>query len=218
MPARPAAASRSPDSRPPPTVRTLAPPRLANSQPGLRPRRAVHRSSGWQLGQLLEKDAQLPREPVAPRRPRVRVGLLPVGCQVPAETTPQQAIGAWAGMPASHGRSRVDRRLSFTACGCTGGLGAVSARPCVLSWECQLLTARGHSRRSATSGLGGMRVREYAGTVTPLWARLQGCRQCRPSRSPGCPDLKNGEPRASPHPPFRTRFAARSEHPCVARP
>jgi hypothetical protein len=37
----------------------------------------------------------------------------------------------------------------------------------------------------------------------PAVARLQGCRQCRPSRSPSCPDLNNGEPRAPPHPPFR---------------
>jgi len=71
----------------------------------------------------------------------------------------------------------------------------------------------------------GMRV-QYAGTLTMPWlprsdrraarsiynhlpgrhpavAQLQGCRQCRPSRSPSCIDLENGEPRASPHPPFQ---------------
>jgi len=61
-----------------------------------------HGSSGWQLGQLLEQDAQFTREAVGQRRPRVRVGLLPVFCQFPAGTEPQQAVGAWAGMSDSH--------------------------------------------------------------------------------------------------------------------
>ena len=100
----------------------------------------------------------------------MRVGLLPVGCQCPAGTKPQQAIGAWAGMSGSHWvLSCVDHWLSSTARGCDWWAWRGSARPCVLSWEHQLLDGTRSFPGAATSGLVVCECVSMQGTLTMPW-------------------------------------------------
>ena len=51
----------------------------------------------------------------------------------------------------------------------TGGLGAVSARPCVLSWEHQLLDGTRSFPGAATSGLVVCECVSMQGTLTMPW-------------------------------------------------